>query len=533
MSAMLAMAAGPVAQTIDLPYCEETVSTNTILRSIERSDTATVIHYTFVHQPGYWCSLDDMELVGNNTGKVYRIRRVDGYQPGEKKYMPRSGRFDFTITFPAIDSADTAVDMIEVESDGARYAVRKGVDITGAPPVCSYATHITGTYEGTAGYVGLRKAGPERNAKTILIPVDDGKFDYTLASDELLAYDIINGPNLFIGSWSARTIFSENADISVDFKLGENSGGEDGIQFHDISVYPPARSLTADLMHIRNVVNHEAPAISHVRSLKQERKYYVPEYYEFEARAKRHPEQSDSLVAELFSRYTEQTVMTAEGAKADSAARHYMINERPRVLCDLAVKMDNLAGLYAIVHEAYFSEDTAPLVEAYLKGYEGRYPESEYAIYMNKLAGTSEIAPGLPFNDFSAVDFEGNSHTLSTLIKGKPALLDLWASWCGPCRRTSMSMIPVYEKYADKGFTIVGVAREYTDSKAAAEAIAKDGYKWLNLIEIDDSNGIWALYRRHNAAGGTFLISPDGKIVKTDVTADEVRDYLKSLYESE
>ncbi len=94
-------------------------------------------------------------------------------------------------------------------------------------------------------------------------------------------------------------------------------------------------------------------------------------------------------------------------------------------------------------------------------------------------------------------------------------------------------MIPVYEKYADKGFTIVGVAREYTDSKAAAEAIAKDGYKWLNLIEIDDSNGIWALYRRHNAAGGTFLISPEGKIVKTDVTADEVRDYLKTLYESE
>lgn len=193
--------------------------------------------------------------------------------------------------------------------------------------------------------------------------------------------------------------------------------------------------------------------------------------------------------------------------------------------------MNNIAGLFAIVCEAYYSRDATPLIKAYLDGYEGKFPESEYSIYMDKLSGSNEIAPGTPFNDFYANDIEGNLHTLSAMIKGKPALLDLWASWCGPCRRTSKSMIPVYEEYADRGFTIVGVAREYGSSSAAAGAIEKDGYKWLNLVEIDDANGIWALYRRHNAAGGTFLISPEGKIIKSYVTADEVRDYLKGLYE--
>lgn len=100
---------------IVLPFCEETISTNSLIRSIELSDTATVINYSFVYRPKYWCRIDQMELVGNNTGKVYHIKSIDGYKLGEKQYMPESGRFDFSITFPAIDSADTAVDIVETE----------------------------------------------------------------------------------------------------------------------------------------------------------------------------------------------------------------------------------------------------------------------------------------------------------------------------------------------------------------------------------------------------------------------------------
>lgn len=514
---------------IELPFCEETVSSHSILRAIELSDTATVIDYSFVYRPDYWCLLGNMELVGNNTGKVYRLKSVDGYELGKKKYMPKSGRYDFSMTFEAIDSADTAIDIVEME-DKVRYTSRKGVDLTGSQPVSKYATHITGTYEGMSGYVGVIKSGVDKSFNPIWIPVDDGKFTYTMYSDELLAYDIINGPNLFLGAWASKTFFSENADICFDFKPNSDSHYERGLEQHDISVNAPAKSLTADYAWLDDLVNYKAPAILHFDSLRKEKKYYTPEYYELEEQIKAHPEKRDSLNAEINKRFPGDTKKTAEAVKADSAALHYLKNERLNLLCDKAIELNNLAGLYAIVHEVYYSKDTKQLIEVYLKGYEGKFPESEYAIYMDKISGTNEIAPGTPFNDFTAKDFEGKEYTFSKLIDGKPALLDLWASWCGPCRRTSKSMIPVYEEFADKGFTVVGVAREYGGSAAAAEAIEKDGYKWLNLVEIDDANGIWALYRRHNGAGGTFLISPEGKIVKSDVTADEVRQYLKSLY---
>ena len=60
------------------------------------------------------------------------------------------------------------------------------------------------------------------------------------------------------------------------------------------------------------------------------------------------------------------------------------------------------------------------------------------------------IKVGERFIDFTAPDANDEMHTLSEEIKGKIALIDLWASWGGPCRREAMSMKPLYESYKDK-----------------------------------------------------------------------------------
>ena len=87
-------------------------------------------------------------------------------------------------------------------------------------------------------------------------------------------------------------------------------------------------------------------------------------------------------------------------------------------------------------------------------------------------------------------------------------------------------MKPVYEAYKEKGFTVVGVAREYK-REDMERALAKDGYPWLNLLELQDANNIWTKYGVSRAGGIILMVDTDGTILTINPSAEEVEKILK------
>lgn len=87
-------------------------------------------------------------------------------------------------------------------------------------------------------------------------------------------------------------------------------------------------------------------------------------------------------------------------------------------------------------------------------------------------------------------------------------------------------MIPVYEEFKDKGFTVVGIAREKRRSDME-QAVRKDGYPWACYAEVEDANNVWALHGIGNSGGGTFLVDSDGTLLTVGASADEVREILR------
>jgi cytochrome c biogenesis protein CcmG/thiol:disulfide interchange protein DsbE len=81
---------------------------------------------------------------------------------------------------------------------------------------------------------------------------------------------------------------------------------------------------------------------------------------------------------------------------------------------------------------------------------------------------TSAAPPvGRPAPDFTLPLFSGGTLTLHSL-KGKPVVLNFWASWCVPCREETPLLVRLHKIYGPKGIMFVGVNVE--DNAVAARA---------------------------------------------------------------
>jgi thiol-disulfide isomerase/thioredoxin len=167
-------------------------------------------------------------------------------------------------------------------------------------------------------------------------------------------------------------------------------------------------------------------------------------------------------------------------------------------------------------------------IKAVFPSYAEKFPNHIYTTKVgDALNSLDQIKVGGRYIDFTAEDLQKKEHIFSKLKNDNIVLLDLWASWCGPCIAKSRTMVPIYQEYKNKGFDIIGVAREAKDTKKMEDRIKKEKWTWLNLVDLDDKYGIWPKYNLSFAGGGVFLIDRDGSILAVNPDADEVKKILE------
>ena len=93
----------------------------------------------------------------------------------------------------------------------------------------------------------------------------------------------------------------------------------------------------------------------------------------------------------------------------------------------------------------------------------------------------SNLAP-----DFTVYDLEGNAHKLSD-FRGKPVLLNFWASWCGPCQMEMPDFQKFYESHGDQvHFVIVNLTDGQQETVESASAfIEEKGYTFPVYYDTD------------------------------------------------
>lgn len=144
--------------------------------------------------------------------------------------------------------------------------------------------------------------------------------------------------------------------------------------------------------------------------------------------------------------------------------------------------------------------------------------------------GTLSIAYAQPkigtqVPEVSIPDKAGVTQSLSSL-KGKVVLVDFWASWCVPCRRSNKQLVAIYEQYGKKGFEIYGISLD-EDKQAWQKAVAADKISWLQVNEPGGWNTPTAVAWNIEQLPSSFLVDKQGRVVSIDPTPAELEKYLK------
>lgn len=92
-------------------------------------------------------------------------------------------------------------------------------------------------------------------------------------------------------------------------------------------------------------------------------------------------------------------------------------------------------------------------------------------------------SPGSVAKEFRAKDMNGDTICLSQFKNKTYVMLDFWASWCVPCRKSNPHLITIYNKYHDKGLDIIGISDDDTDTFAWRKAVEKDSIQmWKHIL---------------------------------------------------
>lgn len=146
----------------------------------------------------------------------------------------------------------------------------------------------------------------------------------------------------------------------------------------------------------------------------------------------------------------------------------------------------------------------------------------------NKIVDSSEKEKAI---DFEIYDYEGNKVTLKD-FQGKPIIINVFASWCGPCKAEMPLFENIYEAYKNEDIMLLMI--NMTDGqretqKSAEDFMKNEGYTMPIYFDKDLDFSM-----KYNVMGipRTLFIDKDGNIIKDHtsmIDAITLNDYIAEL----
>jgi len=118
---------------------------------------------------------------------------------------------------------------------------------------------------------------------------------------------------------------------------------------------------------------------------------------------------------------------------------------------------------------------------------------------------------------------------LKSLLGNKLTIIDLWASWCAPCRKENREvLVPIWNEYHDKGVQIIAYGLESDKStwKAAAELDGAD--RWFQASDLLGDSSPFLRKIRIQSIPANFILDDKGVVIAKNVHGKALMDLVKN-----
>jgi len=108
--------------------------------------------------------------------------------------------------------------------------------------------------------------------------------------------------------------------------------------------------------------------------------------------------------------------------------------------------------------------------------------------------------------DFKVASLDGTRLSLAEL-KGKVVFLNLWATWCGPCKEEMPAMEHLWQRYKEQGLVVIALSMDSGGAKTVRPYIEQS--KFTYLVGLDPKMEVAQLYGARSVPS-TFIIDRQG-----------------------
>ncbi|HNM23866.1 MAG TPA: TlpA disulfide reductase family protein [Saprospiraceae bacterium] len=160
-------------------------------------------------------------------------------------------------------------------------------------------------------------------------------------------------------------------------------------------------------------------------------------------------------------------------------------------------------------------------------------PENAFVQQLCTLADPEQlpVQTGDPMPDFDLPMLSGDTSDLYQLLGKKLTIIDLWASWCAPCRKENREVLAnLYPKYREQGLQIIGYSLD-SNRPAWSAAIAKDGASWRQASHLQGDVSPFLDRLRITTIPANFILDEKGTVLAKNLHGAELTAFVEQFFQ--